>query len=178
MAFLADATLRQSVPEASVQAFGVLAAPGTSPHRLADAIKSTLHDDTLAVHTGAGRGRAEFLDVTVSGSNLVVLAAAIGGNVLLVAVFVLYATTSLSIRHRRREIALLRAIGTTPARSGAWSPPRPLPPACSPEWSAARRVSSSCTGCATASPDTASCRRTSGSPSAPCPSSRRCSSPF
>jgi putative ABC transport system permease protein len=116
VAFLADATLRQSVPEASVQAFGVLAAPGTSPHRLADAIKSTLHDDTLAVHTGEGRGRAEFLDVTVSGSNLVVLAAAIGGNVLLVAVFVLYATTSLSIRHRRREIALLRAIGTTPGQ--------------------------------------------------------------
>ncbi|MFF2517190.1 ABC transporter permease [Streptomyces sp. NPDC058086] len=116
VAFLADATLRQSVPEASVQAFGVLAAPGTSPQRLADAIKSTLHDDTLAVHTGAGRGRAEFLDVTVSGSNLVLLAAAIGGNVLLVAVFVLYATTSLSIRHRRREIALLRAIGTTPGQ--------------------------------------------------------------
>ncbi|MFF8026674.1 FtsX-like permease family protein [Streptomyces sp. NPDC007896] len=116
MAFLADATLRQSVPEASVQAFGVLAAPGASPQRLVDAIKSTLHDDALAVHTGAGRGRAEFLDVTVSGSNLVLLAAAIGGNVLLVAVFVLYATTSLSIRHRRREIALLRAIGTTPGQ--------------------------------------------------------------
>ncbi|MFD9652384.1 FtsX-like permease family protein [Streptomyces mirabilis] len=116
VAFLADATLRQSVPEASVQAFGVLAAPGASPHRLADVIQSTLHDDTLAVHTGEGRGRAEFLDVTVSGSNLVVLAAAIGGNVLLVAVFVLYATTSLSIRHRRREIALLRAIGTTPGQ--------------------------------------------------------------
>ncbi|QFZ72561.1 FtsX-like permease family protein [Streptomyces fagopyri] len=114
--FLGDADLRHSLPGASVEAFGVLASPGTSPQRLADAVRSALHDDTLAVHTGEGRGRAEFLDVTVSGSNLVVLAAAVGGNVLLVAVFVLYATTSLSIRHRRREIALLRAIGTTPGQ--------------------------------------------------------------
>ncbi|MFJ8006915.1 FtsX-like permease family protein [Streptomyces fagopyri] len=114
--FLGDADLRHSLPGASVEAFGVLAAPGTSPQRLADAVRSALHDDTLAVHTGEGRGRAEFLDVTLSGSNLVVLAAAVGGNVLLVAVFVLYATTSLSIRHRRREIALLRAIGTTPGQ--------------------------------------------------------------
>ncbi|MFE5144089.1 FtsX-like permease family protein [Streptomyces fagopyri] len=114
--FLGDADLRHWFPGASVEAFGVLASPGTSPQRLADAVGSALHDDTLAVHTGEGRGRAEFLDVTVSGSNLVVLAAAVGGNVLLVAVFVLYATTSLSIRHRRREIALLRAIGTTPGQ--------------------------------------------------------------
>ncbi|EPD62321.1 FtsX-like permease family protein [Streptomyces sp. HGB0020] len=112
--FLSDAALRQLDP--AVQAFGVLADPGTSPGRLAHAIGSALDDDHLSVHTGDGRGRAEFLDVVVSGSNLVVLAVAIGGNVLLIAVFVLYATTALSVRHRRREIALLRAIGTTPGQ--------------------------------------------------------------
>ncbi|MGW2516430.1 FtsX-like permease family protein [Streptomyces sp. NPDC001617] len=112
--FLSDAGLRHLAP--SIYAFGVLATPGTSPGQLADAIRASLGDDRLAVHTGDGRGRAEFLDVVVSGSNLVVLAAAVGGNVLLIAVFVLYATTSLSVRHRRREIALLRAIGTTPGQ--------------------------------------------------------------
>ncbi|MEU6548787.1 FtsX-like permease family protein [Streptomyces sp. NPDC046915] len=112
--FLSDAALRRLAP--TVEAFGVLADAGTSPGRLADAIGAALHDDRLAVHAGDGRGRAEFLDVVVSGSNLMVLAAAIGGNVLLIAVFVLYATTSLSVRHRRREIALLRAIGTTPGQ--------------------------------------------------------------
>ncbi|MFG2790183.1 FtsX-like permease family protein [Streptomyces sp. NPDC048419] len=114
VAFLPDTALRQLRP--SVDAFGVLAEPGTSPGQLADAIRTTLDDESLAVHTGVGRGRAEFLDVVASGSNLVVLAAAVGGNVLLIAVFVLYATTSLSVRHRRREIALLRAIGTTPGQ--------------------------------------------------------------
>ncbi|WP_151481160.1 FtsX-like permease family protein [Streptomyces albicerus] len=114
VAFLSDTSMRQLAP--SVYAFGVLADPGTSLQRIADGVKAALDDDRLAVHTGEGRGRAEFLDVTVSGSNLVVLAAAVGGNVLLIAVFVLFATTSLSIRHRRREIALLRAIGTTPGQ--------------------------------------------------------------
>ncbi|MGV9705804.1 FtsX-like permease family protein [Streptomyces sp. NPDC003483] len=113
---LGDADLLRTLPGATVEAFGVLASPGTPPQRLADAVTAALHDDTLAVHTGRDRGRAEFLDVTLGGSDLVVLAAAVGGNVLLVAVFVLYATTSLSIRHRRREIALLRAIGTTPGQ--------------------------------------------------------------
>ncbi|WP_411152787.1 FtsX-like permease family protein [Streptomyces sp. A30] len=116
VAFMSEPALRQLAPAPSVYAFGVLAAPGTSPERLADGIKAALDDDTLAVHTGEGRGRVEFLDITVSGSNLVVLAAAVGGNVMLIAVFVLFATTSLSIRHRRREIALLRAIGTTPGQ--------------------------------------------------------------
>ncbi|MFE7171425.1 FtsX-like permease family protein [Streptomyces sp. NPDC057616] len=114
VAFLADAALRQLGP--SVDAFGILTDPGTSPGRTAEAIRAALDDDRLSVRTGDGRGRAEFLDVVVSGSNLVVLAAAVGGNVLLIAVFVLYATTSLSVRHRRREIALLRAIGTTPGQ--------------------------------------------------------------
>ncbi|MET7683083.1 ABC transporter permease [Streptomyces sp. NPDC005423] len=112
--FLSDHAMRQLAP--TVYAFGIHATPGTAPGQLADAVGAALHDDRLTVRTGDGRGRAEFLDVTISGSNLVILSAAIGGNVLLIAVFVLYATASLSIRHRRREIALLRAIGTTPGQ--------------------------------------------------------------
>ncbi|WP_458248104.1 FtsX-like permease family protein [Streptomyces sp. MAI_2237] len=112
--FLSGPGLRQLGPAA--YAFGVRATPGTSPGRLADALRSALGDDRLAVHTGEGRGRAEFLDVAVSGSDLTVLAGAVGGNVLLIAVFVLYATSALSVRHRRREIAMLRAIGTTPGQ--------------------------------------------------------------
>ncbi|WP_234490453.1 FtsX-like permease family protein [Streptomyces sp. MBT33] len=112
--FLTGPALRQL--GSTAYAFGVQAAPGTSPGRLADALRSALGDDGLTVHTGDGRGRAEFLDVAVSGSDLTVLAGAVGGNVLLIAVFVLYATSALSVRHRRREIALLRAIGTTPGQ--------------------------------------------------------------
>ncbi|MFD7815297.1 FtsX-like permease family protein [Streptomyces sp. NPDC059785] len=114
--FLTDAAVRAMAPDGTADALGVLAEPGTSPERLAAAVGAALDDDTLTVSTGSGRGRAEFLDIAVSGSNLVLLATAIGGNVLLVAVFVLCSTTALSVRHRRREIALLRAVGTTPGQ--------------------------------------------------------------
>ncbi|GGX92652.1 FtsX-like permease family protein [Streptomyces fructofermentans] len=114
VAFVSDAAMDRLGPV--VHAVGVLADPGTPAARAADDIREALDDSTLAVHTGEGRGRAEFLDVTVSGSNLVVLAAAVGGNVLLIAVLVLFGTASLSVRHRRRELALLRAIGTTPGQ--------------------------------------------------------------
>ncbi|MFF9803432.1 ABC transporter permease, partial [Streptomyces rochei] len=61
VAFMSEPTLRQLAPAPSVYAFGVLAAPGASPERLADGIKAALDDDTLTVHTGEGRGRVEFL---------------------------------------------------------------------------------------------------------------------
>ncbi|MEU7467530.1 FtsX-like permease family protein [Streptomyces sp. NPDC044984] len=98
----------------SVDAFGVLTAPGTPAGQVATEIAKTLKGTNASVYTGEGRGEAEFTDVAVGAATLVELATAIGGNVMLVAVFVLCATTSLAIRHRRRELALLRAIGTTP----------------------------------------------------------------
>ncbi|MFH9610903.1 FtsX-like permease family protein [Streptomyces sp. NPDC017448] len=114
--FAADAALDRLIPATAdgVDAFGVFTTPGTSRSSVAAAIERTLTDKHGAVYTGGDRGRAEFADVAVGAANVVDLATAIGGNVLLVAVFVVCATTSLAIRHRRRELALLRAIGTTP----------------------------------------------------------------
>lgn len=98
----------------SADALGVLAAPGISAKELAGTVSHALGDPDLAVHTGNGRGTAEFLDVATTRSTLVLLASAVAGNILLVTVFVVASTMSLAIAHRRRETALLRAVGATP----------------------------------------------------------------
>ncbi|GGT00703.1 FtsX-like permease family protein [Streptomyces chromofuscus] len=97
-----------------VDAFGIRAAAGTGAGELADAVSDALADPDLAVVTGDARGKAEFLDVATTGSTLVLLASAVGGNIVVVTVFVVASTLSLSITHRRREVALLRAVGATP----------------------------------------------------------------
>ncbi|MFE6287437.1 FtsX-like permease family protein [Streptomyces sp. NPDC057877] len=119
--FAADAVLDRLAPDTArgVYAFGVVPRPGTAPSDIASDIASDIEQAlrgqrSVTVYTGADRGRAEFTDVAVGAATVVELATGIGGNVLLVAVFVLCATTSLAVRHRRRELALLRAIGTTP----------------------------------------------------------------
>ncbi|QRP46234.1 ABC transporter permease [Amycolatopsis sp. FDAARGOS 1241] len=64
--------------------------------------------------TGDDRGRAEFPQAEAAGEDLVVLAAVSGGLSVLVALFVVASTLALATQQRRRELALLRAIGTTP----------------------------------------------------------------
>ncbi|MER5603219.1 FtsX-like permease family protein [Streptomyces sp. NPDC002265] len=97
-----------------VDALGVLAAPGISPKELSGAVSDALGDPDLTVYTGDDRGTAEFLDVATTGSTLVALASAVAGNIFLVTVFVVTSTMSLALAHRRRETALLRAVGATP----------------------------------------------------------------
>jgi putative ABC transport system permease protein len=95
-----------------VDAIGVLAAPGVTPHELARRITAAVPG--VAVNTGAGRGDVEFLDVGDARSLVVETAASFGGTMVLIVVFVVASTLALSVRQRRRELALLRAIGATP----------------------------------------------------------------
>ncbi|MGK3200197.1 ABC transporter permease [Amycolatopsis sp. MEPSY49] len=75
---------------------------------------SAVVGDAGVVLTGADRGALEFPEVGKSGENLIVLAAVSGGLSALVMVFVVAGTLTLSTQQRQRELALLRAIGTTP----------------------------------------------------------------
>ena len=109
----ADATRFASQPD-KVDAIGVLAAPGTDPGQLEQRIGNVLRDKQVSILTGDKRGLAEFLEVAKSEEALIVLAAVIGGFAAMVAMFVVASTLGLSIQHRYRELALLRAIGTTP----------------------------------------------------------------
>ncbi len=77
--------------------------------RIADALGAS-----ALVATGDDRGPLEFPEAGTSGENLIVLSAVSGGLSILVAIFVVAGTLTLSTQQRQRELALLRAIGTTP----------------------------------------------------------------
>ncbi|MFB9689618.1 ABC transporter permease [Amycolatopsis plumensis] len=70
--------------------------------------------DAGVVTTGVDRGALEFPETSKSGENLIVLAAVSGGLSAMVMVFVVAGTLTLSTQQRQRELALLRAVGTTP----------------------------------------------------------------
>ena len=77
--------------------------------RISDALGTS-----AVVATGEDRGAVEFPEVGTSGENLIVLSAVSGGLSIMVAIFVVAGTLTLSTQQRQRELALLRAIGTTP----------------------------------------------------------------
>ncbi|MFR9776384.1 ABC transporter permease [Micromonospora sp. MS34] len=106
-----QATRLSGRPE-RVDAIGVLAAPGVTPSELAGRITAAVPG--AVAKTGVGRGDVEFLDVGDARSLVVETAASFGGTMVLIVVFVVASTLALSVRQRRRELALLRAIGATP----------------------------------------------------------------
>ncbi|GAA0624326.1 ABC transporter permease [Kutzneria viridogrisea] len=97
-----------------VDAFGVIAEPGTAPDSLADRISQALPERGIVTRTGTDRGAVEFLSDGNSLVALIGLSASFGGIALMVALFVVSSTLALSVQQRQREMALLRAIGTTP----------------------------------------------------------------
>lgn len=78
------------------------------------ALRAALVSTSDKVVTGAGRGLLEFTGAAKAKTTLISLSAVLGGTSLVAALLVVTATFSLSIGQRRREIALLRAIGATP----------------------------------------------------------------
>ncbi|WP_086662017.1 FtsX-like permease family protein [Lentzea kentuckyensis] len=97
-----------------VSAIGVLAAGDVADGDVADRIEHVLAADHVAVSTGADRSAAEFDDVSQTKSILAILAGSFGGYAVLVAIFVVASTLALTVEQRRREFALLRAVGATP----------------------------------------------------------------
>ncbi|MEV6971980.1 FtsX-like permease family protein [Kitasatospora sp. NPDC093806] len=122
----ADRTLFVSDAEAGkvsghpgqADSIGVLTAPDTAPGPVKKAVAAALagSGQPLKVLTGDERGRAENPEVIKRGQTLITLSAVFGGLSASVAVFVVAGTLGLSIQQRRRELALLRAIGTTPGQ--------------------------------------------------------------
>nr|WP_063792054.1 ABC transporter permease [Nonomuraea pusilla] len=69
-----------------------------------------------AVYTGGERGQAENPRASAARETLVALGGSLGGIAVMVAAFVVAGTFGLAQRQRRSEIALLRAVGATPAQ--------------------------------------------------------------
>lgn len=98
-----------------VDAIAVLAAPGTDTATLADRVRESVgHTAGARVHTGDDRGGVEDPSLADAEELLVALGASFGGVATAVAVFTAAGTVALSIGQRRREFAMLRAIGATP----------------------------------------------------------------
>ncbi|WNV84476.1 FtsX-like permease family protein [Umezawaea sp. Da 62-37] len=99
-----------------VDAIGVLPAGGVSVADLQERLTAVLADPELAVLAGDDRGRAEVSGSPGGGDDLVALSAVFGGLAVMVAMFVVAGTLGLSVQQRHREMALLRAIGSTPGQ--------------------------------------------------------------
>lgn len=113
--FLSEERIAHLDPHSGApRALGVVAAEGTSADALARTISEQL--PSLTARSGAGKGDVEFLDSGAARSSLVMISSAFAGTCLLVAMFIVASTLSLSVQSRRRDFALLRAVGASPAQ--------------------------------------------------------------
>lgn len=92
-----------------VSMVGVIADPGVRPAELAADIES--QTDGVVGYTGDRRGDVENLGGSAARSTLLVFSGSLAGVAVMTAVFVTAGTLSLSILGRRREFAMLRAVG-------------------------------------------------------------------
>jgi len=111
--FPADAS-RLNGGSDQVDAIGVLTESGADVDDVRQRIAVAL--PAVRVLTGDDRGRAEFTGPQDGGEGIVTLAAVFGGLAVMVAMFVVAGTLGLSVQQRHREMALLRAIGSTPGQ--------------------------------------------------------------
>ncbi|MEV6673965.1 FtsX-like permease family protein [Streptomyces sp. NPDC051162] len=109
----ADAVRLSGRPD-TVADIAVTLAPGADAGTVRKGVAEALAGQPVTLLTGDDRGSVEHPEVLQGGEDLVALAGAVGGLVVLVAVFVVAGTVSLTAQQRSRELALLRAIGTTP----------------------------------------------------------------
>ena len=115
--FVDDGTAR-TLSGGSPQVIAVLPDDGVSVGAVAASVRTSLPEQDAGanphVFVGADRGSVESPDVDGGRQFVVILSSVFGGSTLLIAVFVIVSTVGLSVRQRRRDIALLRAIAATP----------------------------------------------------------------
>ncbi|HEY1916924.1 MAG TPA: FtsX-like permease family protein [Streptosporangiaceae bacterium] len=91
---------------------GVIGAKGVGAGTLADRIRAAVPAGYTVV-SGSGRGQVADLSAAADGSQLEGLATGVGIDIALVALFVVAGAVALSVGLRRRQFALLRAVGAT-----------------------------------------------------------------
>lgn len=114
--FFSDSDTARLTPHPGEAAsIGVFAAPGVDPDTLAGEIESVV-DSEMAVLTGDQRGIAEHPEANVGANRMRIMAGVFSAWTVLITVFGVASMIALSVQQRRREVALLRAIGTTPGQ--------------------------------------------------------------
>lgn len=112
--FTSDATARALADTGDrVDLIGVLLDPDADPRAVAAEIEGVTDDPTIEALTGDDRGSAESQDSAVNREDTLAGLSMFGVLASFVAVFVLASAFALSVQQRHRELALLRAIGTT-----------------------------------------------------------------
>ncbi|WP_026424190.1 FtsX-like permease family protein [Actinokineospora inagensis] len=107
----ADADVAELAGRSQVDSVAVVAEPGTDLTALADRLAPLGQ-----VLSGDERGLVEHPAAEAKGEGLIAMSGVIGGFAITVAIFVVASTLGLSVRQRARELALMRAIGTTPGQ--------------------------------------------------------------
>lgn len=115
--YVTDDQARALLPNArSVDLVALFPTRGVSADELARRLRKADIGAGLRIEAGRDRGLAEFPDAVGENTTLIAMAGASGGLMTGVAVFIVASTLGLSVQLRRRQIALLRAVGTTPAQ--------------------------------------------------------------
>ncbi|MBM0204006.1 FtsX-like permease family protein [Micromonospora sp. STR1s_5] len=111
--FFTDAqATRLSAHPGRVDAIGVRMVPGAD----VGAVREIASAAGATTYAGKDRGNVEQSENQAARTLLVEAGSAFGGYVVLLIVFVVAGTIGLSVRHRRRDLALLRAVGATPGQ--------------------------------------------------------------
>ncbi len=97
-----------------VDLIGIVAKPGADPRILVQDVRDALDRPGLRLLTGAKRGEAESPDDAVGREDIVAGLTVFAVLAAFVAIFVVASTFALSVQQRHRELALFRAIGSTP----------------------------------------------------------------
>ncbi|MFC7310451.1 FtsX-like permease family protein [Streptomyces monticola] len=112
--FFSPADTQQLIPEpGKVEAIGVFLEPGADVAATKKKIAAQTGEG-ISVLTGDDRGAAERSDIDMT--DLVLVPGLLGGLAIMAGLLGVASTLSLSFQQRHREVALLRAIGGTPAQ--------------------------------------------------------------
>ncbi|GAA4145651.1 FtsX-like permease family protein [Actinomadura keratinilytica] len=115
--FFTDAQAARLSPRPGrVDAIGVIPAKGADREAVTAAVERIADDAGATAYTGDELGLAEQPEAVAAKSFTLEAGGAFGGYAALIIGFVVAATVGLSVRYRRRDFALLRAIAATPGQ--------------------------------------------------------------
>ena len=115
--FFTDAQAARIDPHPGhVEAIGVLTKPAADRSAVVAAVRRVAAGAGAKTYTGASRGLAEQPEAAAARDLSLQAGGAFGGYAAMIITFVVAGTVGLSVRHRRRDLALLRAIAATPGQ--------------------------------------------------------------
>lgn len=97
-------------------AIGVLVEPGADEQATVAAVRRIADSAQAQTYVGDERGLAEEPAAAAARDLSIQAGGAFGGYTMMIIIFVAASTVGLSVRHRRRDLALLRAIAATPGQ--------------------------------------------------------------